>query len=54
MYSALDAVSSYYTLRIEQDSRPCTAFTTPKGLYQWKRMPFGLATAPSVYSWFIA
>ncbi|MCP3663128.1 MAG: RNA-directed DNA polymerase [Gammaproteobacteria bacterium] len=33
--------------------RPLTAFTSPHGLYQWTRMPFGLTTAPSVYSHFI-
>jgi transposase InsO family protein/dUTPase len=54
VYSALDAVSAYYTIKIESESRACTAFTSPRGLYQWKRMPFGLATAPSVYSRFIA
>ncbi len=54
VYSALDAVSAYYTIKIEADSRPCTAFTSPRGLYQWRCMPFGLATAPSVYSLFIA
>ncbi len=54
VYSALDAVSAYYTIKIEPESRACTAFTSPQSLYQWKRMPFGLATAPSVYSRFIA
>ena len=53
VYSALDAVSIYYTIRIEPDRCPCPAFSTPKGLYQWKRMPFSLATAPSGYSRFI-
>jgi hypothetical protein len=54
VYSALDAVSAYYTIKIEPEIRACTTFTSPWGLYQWKRMPFGLATAPSVYSRFIA
>lgn len=54
VYSALDVVSGYYMIRIEEDSRPCTAFTSPRGLFQWKRMPFGLTTAQLVYSWFLA
>ena len=54
VYIALDAVSAYYTICIKEDSCPCTAFTSPRGLFQRKRMPFGLATAPCVYSRFIA
>ncbi len=46
VYSVLDAVSAYYTIKIEKDSRACTAVTSPRGLYQWKRMPLELATAP--------
>ncbi|MCP4993462.1 MAG: DDE-type integrase/transposase/recombinase [Gammaproteobacteria bacterium] len=53
VYSALDAVAAYYTIPVAMESRPVTAFTSPHGLYQWTRMPFGLATAPSVYSRFI-
>ncbi len=37
VYSALDAVSAYYTIKIEPDSRACTAFTSRWGLYQWKQ-----------------
>ena len=40
VYSALDALSTYFTILIKKESRPCTAFTSPKGLYQWKQMPF--------------
>ena len=50
VYSALDAVAAYNTIPVAQESRPLTAFTSPHILYQWTRMPFGLAKAPSVYS----
>ena len=53
MYSALDAVAAYYTIPVAQESRPLTAFTSPHGLYHLLNMPFGLATAPSVYSRFV-
>ncbi|MCP3665476.1 MAG: RNA-directed DNA polymerase [Gammaproteobacteria bacterium] len=53
VYSTLDAVAAYYTIPVAQESRPLTAFTSPHGLYQWVRMPFGLATAHSVYSIFV-
>ena len=31
---------------IEEDSRPYTAFETPMGVYQYRRVPFGLVGAP--------
>lgn len=33
---------------VEQSSREKTAFVTPDGHYQFKRMPFGLCSAPAV------
>ena len=53
-YSILDATSAYFHIRINPSSRKYTAFSTPTGLYQFTRVPFGLQTAPAVYSRFIA
>ena len=54
VYSALDATQAYFNIRIEPKSRKVTAFATPNGLYQFRRMPFGLSVSPAVYSRFIA
>ena len=54
VYSSLDAVQAYFTIPLDEESQPLTAFATPWGLYQWCRMPFGLATATQVYSRMIA
>ena len=54
VYSALDATQAYFNIRIDPASRKVTAFATPNGLYQFRRMPFGLSVSPAVYSRFIA
>ena len=54
VYSSLDAVQAYFSIRLDKNSRKLTAFATPKGLYHFKRLPFGISTAPAIYSRFIA
>ena len=54
VYSTLDAVQAYFHIKMAKESRHITAFATPNGLWQFKRMPFGLCTAVAAYSRFIA
>ena len=54
VYSSLDCTNAYFTLQINQDSRKYTAFISPFGLYQFRKLPFGLKQAPSIYSRFVA
>ena len=53
IYSTLDASSAYHTIKVRPEDREILAFSTPGGLYQYCRLPFGLATAPAIYSRFI-
>lgn len=48
--SSLDIKSAYWQISVEKESRPYTAFTVPgRGLFQFKRLPFGLHTAPATW-----
>ena len=44
-YSQMDLCKGYWQLGLSKRSRPYTAFETPKGLFQFKTMPFGLVNA---------
>lgn len=48
-FSKLDLRSAYHQLEIREDSRDYTAFISHIGLFRYKRLPFGLASAPSAY-----
>lgn len=47
--SAMDALAGFTQVTIEEEDRPKTAFRTHRGLYQFRRMPFGLRNGPSIF-----
>jgi len=48
--STLDIKSAYWQIPVAKASRPYTAFTVPnRGLFQFKRLPFGLHNAPATW-----
>ena len=49
IFSKLDLRSGYHQIELEKESRHITTFRTHKGLYQYKRLPFGLSSAPEVF-----
>ena len=53
VFSILDAARGYYQLPIAPRDRWKTAFITHRGLYQYKRMPFGLKNAPIQFQSFM-
>ena len=48
-FTTLDANCGYWQIDVNEADREKTAFTSHKGLYQFKRMPFGLMTAPATF-----
>lgn len=48
--SSLDIKSAYWQVPVSEESKPLTAFTVPgRGLFQFRRMPFGLHNAPATW-----
>lgn len=48
-YTTLDLASGYYQIPMSEESKHLTAFVTPDAHYEFNRMPFGLANAPSTF-----
>uniref|UniRef100_A0A3B3RYT1 Gypsy retrotransposon integrase-like protein 1 n=1 Tax=Paramormyrops kingsleyae TaxID=1676925 RepID=A0A3B3RYT1_9TELE len=53
-FSTIDLESAYHQVPLHEDSRDLTAFITHKGLFRFKRVPYGLASAPAAFQKMIA
>ena len=49
VFSVLDAESGFHQILLDDESRPLTTFAAHCGLYRFKRLPFGIASAPEVF-----
>jgi len=48
-FATIDLLSGYWQLGMTDRARERSAFCTRRGLYEFTRMPFGLANAPSTF-----
>lgn len=49
MFSTMDLKSAYNQVPIAEEDRHKTAFTSPIGLFEYCRVPFGLSTSPAAF-----
>ena len=49
VFSKLDLSQAYLQLRLHEESKKFVTINTPKGLYQFQRLPFGIASAPAIF-----
>ena len=49
VFSVLDVRNGFWHVKLDESSSLLTTFHTPFGHYRWKRMPFGISSAPEVF-----
>lgn len=49
IFSRLDIKNAFHQLEISEHSRQITTFITSKGLFQYKRLMFGICCAPEIF-----
>lgn len=49
MFSSLDAASGFWQIPLDEASQKLTTFITPFARYCFKRLPFGITSAPEIF-----
>ncbi|KAK7109817.1 hypothetical protein V1264_013798 [Littorina saxatilis] len=49
IFSKLDATSGFYQIPLDPETAKYTTFITPFGRYYYKRLPFGISSAPEIF-----
>ena len=48
-FSCLDLISGFHQIELEEESKDITSFSTDKGSYRFKRLPYGIKIAPNSF-----
>lgn len=49
VFSVLDLKDGFWHTELDSESRKICTFSTPYGLYEYNRMPFGIKTGPQIF-----
>ena len=49
VFSSLDAAAGFWQIPLDKDSQRLTTFITPFARYCFKRLPFGISSAPEIF-----
>ena len=49
VFSTLDATSGFWQIPLDENSQLMTTFITPFGRYAFRRLPFGISSAPEIF-----
>lgn len=49
VFSKLDLTHAYQQVEIDEESKKYTTINTTKGLFQYRRLPFGISAAPAIF-----
>ena len=49
VFSKLDMSQAYQQLPLDEDSKRLLVVNTPRGLFQYTRLPYGVSTAPAIF-----
>lgn len=49
LWSVLDIKDAFFLLELDDETRDVMTFITHRGLYRFKRLPFGLVSAPEIF-----
>lgn len=48
-YTVLDLKNGFYHIQLDEESSKLCTFSTPFGLFSFKRLPFGISSAPEIF-----
>ena len=52
--SNLDLLKSFWQVPLKERAKKLSVFVTPKGLYQYKVVPFRMKNVPATFQWLIS